>query len=791
MGARSKFSFPLPGRKHSKEAKGKRGPEPANPHQNAASPGGLSKAQRILGSDGDLNIDSRTWDENSSRGGDQRTWMFPRPQSGTMSISISESTQSTHSGSGHHSEQWDQESGVLPRPRIQNKASSSLMSQHYNDEMGTDSSSLARRLRHEDSSSTIRSFYDRQKSPLAISQQTSASSARDLALRKGYPPVAQPTRSPLLNVESVDPFHEQLADAVTDSMLEKSRKKPAKLDLSALFAKAKKGVQDVASPSSSVMTGDLPHGPPSGRRRLAKAQSKESLQSAKHSIHSNQLGRSKTEDSRIPKREPVSHTPSPRDTHGTLYQLYDHYEQLPMKSSHMAQIPETRIADESDAQPRRRQQHPEPIPTPPKSRESRPNQEPQPVASKDGFSWKNVRASMVAPPWEGSSAASISSHNSKMSRQTSHSGISHSDLRQNSVLSLSSDSEDDQEDPSHSSSITLPIRNPSNKSESLRTADKRHLHTQQQPTSRTPDFHDPSNSLKPPPRSSKSRGGRKENRTSAFLAIPEAMPVVTRSRTQETDSRSVNSQDRSSSKRASSVTSASSLQPTPPLSPSSIEFRQSATRSSRFMAVTKQEEALLEALRQKRANMREKIIQEHERVSTSPESKQDRNRQRYSEASSINTVRGDSNKEEILLYLDTPVSDPRAIEAAEPSPDLSDFLSFESDADNDTTPRNSRIQTKNLAVQGRPRADSSTSPNRRDPVLPAAPTSSSITPRLSAVGSTTGFRDHRRRNSKSKRRPNQQNAVRFVDDSDFAVQQQRVRDTRHEPEVIWGISGHV
>ncbi len=42
------------------------------------------------------------------------------------------------------------------------------------------------------SSSTSRSHYDPKKSPLSISQQTSASSARDMALRKGSPPVSNP-----------------------------------------------------------------------------------------------------------------------------------------------------------------------------------------------------------------------------------------------------------------------------------------------------------------------------------------------------------------------------------------------------------------------------------------------------------------------------------------------------------------------------------------------------------------------------------------------------------------------
>ena len=46
--------------------------------------------------------------------------------------------------------------------------------------------------RRAESSSTLRSHYDSKKSPLSISQQTSASSARDMALRKGFPPFSSP-----------------------------------------------------------------------------------------------------------------------------------------------------------------------------------------------------------------------------------------------------------------------------------------------------------------------------------------------------------------------------------------------------------------------------------------------------------------------------------------------------------------------------------------------------------------------------------------------------------------------
>ncbi|KAF8866755.1 hypothetical protein BDZ45DRAFT_574694, partial [Acephala macrosclerotiorum] len=183
MGRTSKFSFPIPGRKHTSTTGKEELPAKSS---SSARGNNLSKAQRILGTDNDLNIDSPIRD-------DDHPWKYPGSRSSGMSISISESTQSTNeSGSihEHQTDQWDRESGVFPRnPRLYRKASSTLLGQRIGDDGLTSTSSVSGRLRSEDSSSTLKSYYDRQKSPLSISQQTSASSARDLALRKGYPPV--------------------------------------------------------------------------------------------------------------------------------------------------------------------------------------------------------------------------------------------------------------------------------------------------------------------------------------------------------------------------------------------------------------------------------------------------------------------------------------------------------------------------------------------------------------------------------------------------------------------------
>ena len=60
--------------------------------------------------------------------------------------------------------------------------------------------------RRADTSSTLWSHYDPKKSPLSISQQTSASSARDMALRKGFPPISSPMSLDIADVtKSAEP----------------------------------------------------------------------------------------------------------------------------------------------------------------------------------------------------------------------------------------------------------------------------------------------------------------------------------------------------------------------------------------------------------------------------------------------------------------------------------------------------------------------------------------------------------------------------------------------------------
>ena len=82
-----------------------------------------------------------------------------------------------------------------PTPDRGRQGSSPLLGEQYTSGLldGRPLSNIfSPQARRAESSSTLRSHYDPKKSPLSISQQTSASSARDLALRKGFPQISNP-----------------------------------------------------------------------------------------------------------------------------------------------------------------------------------------------------------------------------------------------------------------------------------------------------------------------------------------------------------------------------------------------------------------------------------------------------------------------------------------------------------------------------------------------------------------------------------------------------------------------
>ena len=756
---------------------------PAKPFKNSES--GLSKAQRVLGT-GDISIDSPTKEENPS-------WKYPASRSSRISVTISESSNDNESSKNESFVERFGNDTATPPPkerRLHGKASSTLLGQSYHGDAATSTPSGEGQLRHEDSSSTLRSHYDRQKSPLSVSQQTSASSTRDAALRKGFLPVIN--RSPLLQMEmSMDPFEFDFSqvstkpsangiDRATDqtSREKEPRKKPAKLDLSLLFPRPSRH-DDRSSDSPSSMTpltaststssfhlpSHTPTEPARPRKLTKKNRSKESLQSQTLSVRSNH-----SHDSR-------------RFVQGVsdLHNSHDQYEQA-TGSPRLSQIPEARVPS------RRMPQETEDVmlfrhdsaATQLTKESRRPSNGGTPgTPGRGAFSWKNVRSSITTqnreppnmpPPQpidapKPSSITSRTSKASKTSRHTNASVLSNSDLKLKSVLSLSSDSEEDnwEHDNVRTSSMT--------KAKVARGTSK---DVSQEPRERSKE----DRLRQSPPKGGLSPRGQGSSRPSkspagqggAHLDVPGkySVPLTppwpeprynsTRSSSKPKTHRRQPSQPKETkaAEIASSFASTRSShsqqlqQPTPPITPTSVEFREVAERTSRFMAVTKQEEALLEALRLKRTRMREKIIEEHE-IHKSPPRTHKKESDFHLEPSSLNTAHNiPEYRQRVLRYLDTPLPKPRLVDMSEPSPDLSDFLSFVSD--DDTTPRGSYVAP---VAKAKPEIATRSRGSK-------ATRSSTSSVRLSAVGAIGGFKVPRQPEKPRKKRNPE--GVRFVDD---------------------------
>ena len=121
---------------------------------------------------------------------------------------------------------------------------------------------------HAESFSTLRSHYDPKNSPLSISQQTSASSARDMSLRKGYPSISGP-----LGLSTVEAVQSSECDALhsrnisTDTKTSGSsklsgnsikrinsipRRRPSIMDPPTLYPNSNRVLQAVSPPSALI-----------------------------------------------------------------------------------------------------------------------------------------------------------------------------------------------------------------------------------------------------------------------------------------------------------------------------------------------------------------------------------------------------------------------------------------------------------------------------------------------------------------------------------------------------------
>lgn len=721
----------------------------------------MSKTQKILGASAiniDNNFSSSTLD-----------LAVPAPETSQTQ------TQTLNLNHGHGrvspakhergTREWGDESEIIPRYFKNNGAPTDA-----HDEDAFDMASI---LRKRQSSSTLHSWYDKTKQPLSVTQQTSAS-----AMAKGMPSKAER----MLDMEN----------SIAEAKLKK--KKPTKLDLSHLMGRrSKKNEQQWEGPMLDQITRSpsilSPSSTPSLRGKLSRRPTKESLNSA-----TSDTNRPKTDEGN---RRPQNHL-------NGLPNLYEHYEQMSFRSIINDELDEPDEEERVLEKSKSRDSH---QPKPSRNlRHSKSEQRIPPGHHAEHIVSQYAKRNLPPPPpptmakkSDQSSlndcAASVSSRHtrtSKASKRTSRS-FQDADLQGKSVLSLSSDSEDDDAYTESSSkgqpsipeyatsdtSSSIDFRpGTARTSESADNSSKRLSRSSRQTTGSNNYLTIPNGHHRPPvvaPRSSSLSG-------SSTNTIQEGTAGPTPSRTSSLSNSSVNTSNTGHSKTIPSKVvalypehdtpdypdyeedkegedsenepepeldflpamtyiphgsiSTTADAPTPPLSPSSVDFYIRSAHSSvdgkdghnRFMAVTRQEEMLLSALRHKRQTMRGSVISEmDEKVS------QKGHRSKPSEATiteetmdfdfpapptfkNKTTVNAEGTtvidlshaeepttsarsstkqvhngqrshsqdhqqRERILLYIDKGLAAEHSFDDSEPSPDLDDFYDYNFDDD--------------------------------------------------------------------------------------------------------------
>lgn len=593
MGRLSKFNFPIPGRKNRPAAE----PEPG-----IYAP----KAHKILGSTA-VNTDSSQWDARSNA---------------AMSIAVSESTASyyyptTDRAHGLRGEalararsQWGEESEALP-------SHLRLGASHPDaGNEGLPDPSDAASLRTRQSNSTILSYYDKSSVPLSISQQTSAS-----AMAKGLPSKA----TTLLDIDG--------------SMSQPARKsKPAKRDITNIFSRPRTGGSNKSAPGGADYVIDRPPVPTLTHRAshatLTSLRTERDFPRRSTRDKFNELaGRG---NSKTPAPEPQARRMSKKEAMH-LNNLYDHYEQMSFRQ----------VMGDDDVSPETVDEPTQPPQLPHE------DETPDSYQSKDQHKTGNFETPARIPDLEyATSISSRHTRTSKASKKTTPSFIE-SDLLQQSVLSLSSDSEDDvcmqqqqQQQPKPSprlmrsqgpvfdeEPVPLSERRRSTASKSSANSGKSGMSGRRGSfASRSTYLTIPPNEPLPPcppeiARRTSSLAQRSPNAAASSSRRSSRVSVLSTSTTGSAsqhylpDGRMVprlpNQQVQNGADNRLPETpvvsrrgSARSVErPTPPVSPKSAEPHMRHVEGQdelnpRFMAVSRQEEMLLSALRMKRARMR-------------------------------------------------------------------------------------------------------------------------------------------------------------------------------------------
>lgn len=258
MGRTSKFSFSLPGRKTSVATTSEEKREPSQWHPSTASQNNLSmsKVERLLGTTGLPVRPSPSYDTL------ERATLNSKPS--YMSLAVSESSGHRHTESAGH--------GAHYRPpryqSLRHQASSGVLgrSGHLVDQVADSSVSLnTRDLRSERSSATLRSYYDAYKAPLLVSQQTSNSAVRDMALRKGLDPVVPPEQQEHTDAGPQDPRMRRQHSTTPSFASTALETRQRNLDLTNFFPRPRKpsghalGAEGIVnSPSQLSLSSEFP-----------------------------------------------------------------------------------------------------------------------------------------------------------------------------------------------------------------------------------------------------------------------------------------------------------------------------------------------------------------------------------------------------------------------------------------------------------------------------------------------------------------------------------------------------
>ncbi|KAL8829460.1 MAG: hypothetical protein Q9191_002001 [Dirinaria sp. TL-2023a] len=239
-----KFSFPLPRRKSSSDKQfSPQSQQTCSDEANEfplTSPG--AKADEILGTSSPTitGLEQKPPWTNSDRLPRRPSFM-----SVTISVAGSDSVKGEDEVRSRTSTPGDNAQSRPPLPR--DPPSSPLLGHSYaaaSEDRKSGSIMSSPRARYSPSSSSLQSYYDPAKSPLAVSQQTSASSARDMALRKGLPTVS----SPLARDESPRTSPVEVDMRIDQECSEPAKRKPAYIDLSTLFPKPRLNHPAIHSP---------------------------------------------------------------------------------------------------------------------------------------------------------------------------------------------------------------------------------------------------------------------------------------------------------------------------------------------------------------------------------------------------------------------------------------------------------------------------------------------------------------------------------------------------------------